>query len=44
MVEQSAFNALILGSTGAVGRELVKELAASARWSEIHLIVRRELP
>ncbi|EAR83683.1 oxidoreductase htatip protein, putative (macronuclear) [Tetrahymena thermophila SB210] len=35
--------ALIIGSTGGIGRELVKELLKSNQWSEVHVIVRREL-
>jgi oxidoreductase len=44
-MEQSSngLKALIVGSTGAIGRELVKELVQSNKWSEVHVIVRREL-
>jgi len=35
--------AFIIGSTGAVGRELVQELVKSPKWQEITLIVRRKL-
>jgi len=35
--------ALILGASGASGRELVKELVSSQKWSEVSVIVRRVL-
>jgi len=35
--------AVILGASGATGRELVKELLASQKWSEVSVIVRRVL-
>ncbi|KAL4474201.1 hypothetical protein ABPG72_001740 [Tetrahymena utriculariae] len=35
--------ALIIGSTGGIGRELVKELLQSNQWGEVHVLVRREL-
>ncbi|KAL4435280.1 hypothetical protein ABPG74_017372 [Tetrahymena malaccensis] len=35
--------ALVIGSTGGIGRELVKELLKSNQWSQVHVIVRREL-
>ncbi len=35
--------AFVIGSTGAVGRELVQELVKSPKWEQITLIVRRKL-
>ena len=35
--------ALILGATGMVGTQLVKELGKSKIYSEIHLLTRRAL-
>lgn len=43
MDQQSGFKAVIIGASGAVGRELVQELCKSPKWSKIHLIVRRQL-
>lgn len=40
---ESQLKALIIGSTGGIGRELVKELLKSKNWSEVHVVVRREL-
>ncbi|KAL4474200.1 hypothetical protein ABPG72_001739 [Tetrahymena utriculariae] len=34
--------ALVVGSTGAIGQELVKELVVSQNWSEVHVIARKE--
>jgi len=43
MDRASNLKAFILGSTGAIGRELVDELVKSANWSEITVVVRRKL-
>ena len=42
-MEGKKLKALIFGSTGAIGRELVRELVESNKWSEVHVIARREL-
>ncbi|KAM3143761.1 hypothetical protein pb186bvf_004037, partial [Paramecium bursaria] len=43
-MDQTGLKALIIGATGAIGRELITELIASPKWSEINVIVRRQLP
>jgi uncharacterized protein YbjT (DUF2867 family) len=36
--------AIVAGSTGLVGRELVRQLASDGRWREVRALVRRPLP
>ncbi len=43
MERASNLKAFILGSTGAIGRELVDELVKSSAWSEVTVVVRRKL-
>ena len=43
MDRASNLKAFILGSTGAIGRELVDELVKSSAWSEVTVVVRRKL-
>ncbi|GLE04978.1 hypothetical protein PINS_up013962 [Pythium insidiosum] len=40
----SAYTALVVGSTGAVGRELIAELVASAKCEKVIALARREIP
>ncbi|CAD8079480.1 unnamed protein product [Paramecium sonneborni] len=42
-MDQFNLRGVILGASGAVGRELVTELSNSPKWTEIVLIVRRKL-
>ena len=39
----SNLKGLIIGASGAIGRELVRELCKSKNWSEVTVIVRREI-
>ncbi|KAM3143763.1 hypothetical protein pb186bvf_004039 [Paramecium bursaria] len=41
---QTGLRALVLGASGAVGRDLVQELINSPQWIEITIFVRRTLP
>lgn len=40
----SAYVALVIGSTGAVGRDLVAELVASAKCAKVIALARRDVP
>ncbi|GMF45754.1 unnamed protein product [Phytophthora fragariaefolia] len=40
----SSYVALVIGSTGAVGRDLVAELVASVRCSKVIALARRDIP
>jgi NAD dependent epimerase/dehydratase family enzyme len=42
-MDQESFTALIYGSTGAVGRELVAHLLNSPKWRKVIVIVRNPL-
>ncbi|CAD8056090.1 unnamed protein product [Paramecium primaurelia] len=42
-MDQTGLRAVILGASGAVGRELVVELTNSPKWTEVAVIVRRKL-
>eukprot|EP01016_Furgasonia_blochmanni_P042404 TRINITY_DN5629_c0_g1_i1.p1 TRINITY_DN5629_c0_g1~~TRINITY_DN5629_c0_g1_i1.p1 ORF type:complete len:233 (+),score=63.93 TRINITY_DN5629_c0_g1_i1:155-853(+) len=42
-MDSRQFSAVILGATGAVGRELVDNLLKSPRWKEVNVIVRRRI-
>ena len=42
-MKQEGFNALVFGSTGAIGTELIISLLRSPQWSKVHCIVRREV-
>ncbi|KRX08986.1 hypothetical protein PPERSA_08189 [Pseudocohnilembus persalinus] len=42
-MENKQLKAFVLGGTGAVGRELVKDLCESNKWSHVTVIVRRVL-
>lgn len=37
------YKAIVLGGTGATGRELVLDLMASPKWSQVNVIARRKL-
>ena len=43
MDQNQSLKGLILGATGAIGRELVIELVKSPNWSEVTVLVRRKL-
>jgi oxidoreductase len=43
-VRSMSYVALVIGSTGAVGRELVAELVESAKCSKVIALARREVP
>jgi oxidoreductase len=40
----AAYTALVVGSTGAVGRDVVAELVASATCAKVIALTRREIP
>jgi oxidoreductase len=40
----TSYVALVIGSTGAVGRDLVAELVASAKCSKVIALARRDVP
>ncbi|TMW63893.1 hypothetical protein Poli38472_014803 [Pythium oligandrum] len=44
MATSSAYTAVVAGSTGAVGRELVAELVKSAKCTRVIALARREIP
>jgi len=41
---QGAFSAIVFGPTGAIGREVVRELVGSDKWIKVVAVSRRELP
>ena len=40
---EKSLNALIFGSTGAVGQDLVKNMVNSTKWGLVYCVVRKPL-
>ena len=43
-VAANTYKAVVIGASGAAGRQIVAELCASPKWSEVAIIARNELP